>query len=32
MLYLVEDGYTRSSTCLISLGRVTHGVVHVVSR
>ena len=32
MLYLVEEGYTWSSVCYISLNRVTHGVVHVVSR
>ena len=32
MFYLVEEGYTWSSTCCISLERVTHGVVHVVSR
>ena len=32
MLYLVGDGYTWSSTCCISLGMVTHGVVHDVSR
>ena len=32
MLYLVGDGYTWSPTCCISFGRVTHGVVHVVSR
>ena len=32
MLCLVGDGYTWSSTCCISLGMVTHGVVHVVSR
>ena len=32
MFYLVEEGYTWSSTCCISLRRVTHGVVHVVSR
>ena len=31
MLYLVGDGYTWS-TCRISLGMVTHGDVHVVSR
>ena len=31
MLYLIGDGYTWSSTCCISLERVT-GVVHVVSR
>ena len=32
MLYLVGEGYTWSSTCSISLRRVTHGVVHVASR
>ena len=32
MLHLVEEGYTWSSACCISLGSVTHGVVHVVSR
>ena len=32
MLYPVGEGYTWSSTCFISLGRVTHGVVHVISR
>ena len=32
MSYLVGEGYTWSSTCCISLERVTHGVVHVVSR
>ena len=32
MLYLVGEGQTWSSTCFISLGRVTHGVVHVISR
>ena len=32
MLYLVGEGYIWSSTCCISLERVTHGVVYVVSR
>ena len=32
MFYLVEEGYTWSNTCCISLGMVTHGVIHVVSR
>ena len=32
MLYLVKEGYTWSNTCCISLGMVTHGVIHVVSR
>ena len=32
MFYLVGEGYTWSSTCYISLGMVTHGVLHVLSR
>ena len=32
MSYLVGGGYTWSRTCCISLGMVTHEVVHVVSR
>ena len=32
MMYLVGEGYTWISTCCISLGMETHGVVHDVSR